>query len=90
MSWIHFLLWVLGVYFLYYLAMILWDLGRQKTQGSLKQNGTELTFTESAPPKLAADFVDASNEGHTGQPSAGNNPDLVLPEVIASGGVLLR
>jgi len=88
MSWIHFLLWLLGIYILYYLVMILWDVSRRKAHGVLKQNGAELTFTESAPPKMAVDYAGETNSTQASSPAG--DPNLALPEVISSGGVPLK
>lgn len=88
MSWIHFLLWVLGIYILYYLAMILWDVSRPRGGRSLVTGGPELTFSESRTPKIAADSVSA--DSNTSPEPRAAETGMVLPEVIASGGVLLK
>ncbi len=49
MNWLHFLLWVGGLYALYYLAVILFDVaGSRRLQAA--SSGHELTFTEHVEP----------------------------------------
>jgi len=89
MNWLHFLLWVLGIYCMYYLAIILWDaaLSGKSPAGRLKSN--ELTFSEThLPQKLepGPEVVPVKTKG-----VAGVGQKLSLePEIIASGGVSLK
>ena len=81
MNWIHFLLWVGGIYCLYYLANILLDLAGGKQPGSLKLATNELTFSENIVPHEAEHLLE-NDQGKSAAKTA--------PEVIASGGVLLK
>jgi hypothetical protein len=89
MNWLHFFFWLAGFYFLYYLAMILFDLAGAKhapAAGSLTQ---ELTFSENvATTKLAAQPITADAEPKTRlyEPSTGVKYE---PEMIGSGGVVI-
>ena len=81
MNWIHFLLWVAGIYCLYYLVIILLDLTGNQNPGSLKPATNELTFYESIMPHEAEKLLENDHPK-----SAVKAPS----EMIASGGVLLK
>ena len=82
MNWIHFTLWMAGIYFLYYLTVILLDTAKNKRLQSAGSNGHELTFSEHSAPRDAALLLQ-----ETEAQSAHN---LGTPDMIASGGVLLK
>lgn len=76
MNWPHFILWVAGLYLVYYFALILFDLSRARTpQDTLH----ELTFSEDILPKIIEHLPDKPRE----MPKT-NSP------IIASGGVSLK
>jgi hypothetical protein len=76
MNWPHFILWVAGLYLVYYFALIVFDLSRSRNpQDQLH----ELTFTEDVAPKTIEHLPDKSRE----------NPKTNSP-IIASGGVSLK
>ena len=82
MNWIHFLLWLSGAYFLYYLTVILLDTAKNKSLQSAGSNGHELTFSEHSAPHDAALLLQET-EAQSAQ-------NLGTPAMIASGGVLLK
>ena|ERR1700722_5182101 len=78
MNWLHFIFWTAGIYLLYYLVMILYDL---KTFGTAapKSGLNELTFSESVLPQQVEHLPDKpAEESKTKSP------------IIASGGVTLK
>ena len=77
MNWIHFFIWVAGIYTLYYLAVILIDLAGTKNvpAGALTN---ELTFSE----EISTQKLEHRPE-ETQQPADGQ-------AVIASGGVPIK
>ena len=81
MNWTHFLLWLAGIYCLYYLVLILIDAAGGKPAGSLKLANNELTFSEDIVPHEVEHLL-ANDQGKSAA--------KVAPEVIASGGVLLK
>lgn len=87
MNWTNFLLWLGGLYALYYLLLILLDSIRQKNPAALKAAGHELTFSEPVIPLNAIDLLENKNTP-SGPTSKGQT--LSAPEMIASGGVLLK
>lgn len=87
MNWTHFLLWLGGIYALYYTAIILIDSIRNKKPAILKNAGHELTFAEPVTPLNAVDLL----ENHTVPTSAETTAQPPsAPDMIASGGVLLK
>jgi len=75
MNWLHFSIWVCGVYMLYYLVIILTDLarGRSPTQ----KNDHELSFHADVRPEL----LKAEDHAPAAKPE---------PSMIASGGISLK
>ncbi len=89
MNWLHFLLWVAGIYLLYYLAVILIDVaggGRAPAANALTD---ELTFSEAITPTQlsASPLAETANNNKTrlDEPVKRNYE----PEVIGSGGVVI-
>lgn len=77
MNWTHFLLWVAGLYALYYLAIVLIDLAGSNRVPAEHHTTQELTFSESVAPTQLQH-----------QPVAEKpKKPKTEPEVIASGGV---
>ena len=81
MNWTHFLLWLAGIYCLYYLVLIFIDVAGGKPGGALKLATNELTFSEDIVPHEAEHLL-TNDQGKSAAKAA--------PEVIASGGVLLK
>jgi hypothetical protein len=79
MNWIHFSIWVAGLYLLYYLVVILLDVAAGKRNPAPTASG-ELTFSEPVHPQQLQHQPD-----HEPTPEA-----KVTPEIIASGGVTLK
>lgn len=78
MNWIHFLIWLAGLYILYYLVVVVTDTAlRGKT--AFGPASTELTFTEDISPKSIEHLPD--------KPITEPKP---APAIIASGGVSLK
>lgn len=82
MNWINFTLWLAGVYFLYYLTVILLDTAKNKRLQTAGGSGHELTFSEQHQPHDAALLLQET-EAQSAQ-------NLGTPAMIASGGVLLK
>jgi hypothetical protein len=87
MNWTTFMLLLGGIYALYYATIILIDSLRQKNPAALKTAGNELTFSEPVVPLNAAELL-ADTPATVSPISPGQN--LSTPEMIASGGVLLK
>ncbi|WP_183573804.1 hypothetical protein HDF18_08375 [Mucilaginibacter sp. X5P1] len=83
MNWIHFLLWLGGTYTLYYLALVLWDNFKMTTPQNAKSATNALTFSEQVTPHDAAALLENQKASAGGQPKN-------APEMIASGGVVLK
>ena len=81
MNLTHFLLWLAGIYCLYYLVLIFIDVAGGKPAGALKLATNELTFSEDIVPHEAEHLL-ANDPVKSAVKAA--------PEVIASGGVLLK
>jgi hypothetical protein len=86
MNWTHFLLWVAGLYALYYLAVVLIDLAGGRRIPAEHHATQELTFSENVvPARLQHEAVtDKTTSGGNLTAAAKRRPE---PEVIASGGV---
>jgi hypothetical protein len=83
MNWTHFLLWVAGLYTLYYLAVVLIDIAGSSRVMADHHTTQELTFSESVvPTQLQHEPVAVSptNNNITAKRKT-------EPEMIASGGV---
>jgi hypothetical protein len=81
MNWIHFSIWVAGLYLLYYLVIILLDVAGAKRAPAGTPSSGELTFSEAVQPKQLQ---------HEPEPEAAPPHAKALPEIIASGGVRLK
>jgi len=90
MNWLHFFLWVGGIYALYYAAMILFDVAGARRVPAAGSQTHELTFSEDvAPIHLSADDTAADVSTPKPQP-AGYRPERKQePEMIGSGGVVI-
>lgn len=76
MNWPHFIIWVAGLYLVYYFALILFDLSRNRSPQDLFH---ELTFTEEITTKTIEHLPEKTSE----------IPKTNSP-IIASGGVSLK
>jgi hypothetical protein len=89
MNWLHFLLWVAGIYVLYYLAVILLDVAGARRAPAANSLSNELRFSEThTPVQLAGSPVaetENSNKSRFDEPVKRNYE----PEVIGSGGVVI-
>ena len=80
MNWTHFLLWLAGIYSLYYITVILLDLATNK-RGSKSGSSSELTFSEQVAPVRLGGATETKSD-------SGKAPvKQVASEVIGSGGV---
>ncbi len=82
MNWIHFVLWLAGIYFLYYLIVVLLDFTINRRRQSVGGPAHDLTFSGQPAPQDAALLLQET-EAQSGQ-------GLSTPEILASGGVLLK
>ena len=89
MNWLHFFLWLVGIYALYYLAVILADVAGGKNKAA-KSLSPELTFSEAAPPAFLKYNAEVEADGDEIPAGSGTTAKKQSPEVIASGGVSLR
>ncbi len=78
MNWIHFLLWVAGLYTLYYLAVITIDVAGGNSTPAATSLMHELTFSEK---------IQTQKMEHQPAEAA---PAATGPAVIASGGVPIK
>jgi len=86
MNWTHFLLWVAGLYTVYYLAIVLIDLAGGSRNPAEPHATQELTFSESvSPTQLQHEPAAGSTAKNT--TVAASVQRRAEPEVIASGGV---
>ena len=83
MNWLHFFLWVAGLYALYYLVVILTDVAAAKNVPAAGAMSNELTFSEKVQPVQLQHQLVAVD-------AAGTTTKKQEREVIASGGVSLK
>ena len=81
MSWLKFIYWTSGLYALYYLANIAWDLLRQKS--APKEGTQELTFSDAQAPEKIEPPLKKNKE----EPEKKTGGD---PVISAMGGVGLK
>jgi hypothetical protein len=92
MSWLQFILWITGIYFLYYLVNILTDLKTAERTVAGKAISHVLTFAE----PVMAEKVEPPTETLTaknsmpGQGIGDQATPRAEPDVIATGGVSLK
>jgi len=90
MTWIQFLLWLAGLYTLYYLIMILLDKGgrgRAKAGAAMSQ---ELTFSELVEAQKLEPEILSDAKVPTAFTNERKIPPKAQPEMIGSGGVSLK
>jgi hypothetical protein len=86
MNWLHFSIWVAGLYLLYYLVVILLDVAASKRVPAANAGSGELTFSETVQPKQLQHEPD---EGVL--PGAvPKTADRPRSGITATGGVSLR
>lgn len=83
MNWLHFFLWIAGLYALYYLVVILIDLAGATGKPVAGTPVNTLTFSEQVEPVQLQHQTIAENTG-------GTTANKQEREVIASGGVSLK
>ena len=84
MNWLHFSIWVAGLYLMYYLVVILLDVAASKRAPAANANSGELTFSEPVQPKQLqheAEVLPAETTKTVERPRSG---------VTATGGVSLK
>lgn len=90
MNWLHFLLWIAGLYALYYLVVVLIDLAGSSGKPIAGTAPQALTFSEQvAPVQLQHQSATESADNKTGL-NEDRSQAHPKKEVIASGGVSLR
>ena len=85
MNWLHFSIWVAGLYLLYYLVVILLDVAASKRAPAANTNSGELTFSETVQPKQLQHEPDEEVPAETTK--AAERP---RSGVTATGGVSLK
>ena len=93
MTWLHFLLWITGIYGLYYLANILYDLSFSARSADVMTTTNELSFVETHQPQKLEHSPPANAEPakEPGPASVGANSKIKKePEIVASRGVTLK
>jgi hypothetical protein len=91
MNWLHFLLWIAGVYGLYYVVIILLDIVKSNRSPNVKMAGNELTFSEPIQPQKLDHVPELISPNNT--KTALTNTGIKIqrdPVVMASGGVNIR
>lgn len=93
MTWLHFLLWTTGIYLLYYLANILYDLSTAGRQSPEKAATNELSFSEDHQPQRLEH--EPASESTDGKAPEVKNPAVKSKvreesEIISSRGLTLK
>ena len=90
MNWLHFFIWVSGIYLLYYLAVILLDLAGSRREISAASSIHQLTFAENVvPAQMSAATVAEENTGNKTRLGEAIRQRKQEPEMIGSGGVVI-
>ncbi len=91
MNWLHFLLWIAGIYGLYYVVLILIDIAKSGRSTAIKTAGSELTFSETLQPQKLEHIPDNESLKKTGAGLTGTGMKVQRePALMASGGVGIR
>jgi hypothetical protein len=90
MNWLHFILWVAGIYGLYYLVNILIDVAGGLSAPAAESLSPELTFSETVQPVQLKHSAAGENTGNKTRLGESVPARKYEPEVIASGGVSLK
>ena len=86
MNWLHFSIWVAGLYLMYYLVVILLDVAASKRAPAAQSNSGELTFSET----VQAQKLQHEPDEEPPPPEAAKAAERPRPGVIATGGVSLK
>jgi hypothetical protein len=91
MNWLHFLIWIAGIYAAYYLANILIDAAGSGRSPADNSQNNELTFSETVQPQRPEHGPETENKKNN-KPSVADTVAKPKPvsEVIASGGVPIK
>ena len=90
MNWLHFFIWVSGIYLLYYLAVILLDLAGSRRATAAASSIHQLTFAENVvPAQMSAAAVIEDNTSNKTQLDEAARQRKQEPEMIGSGGVVI-
>lgn len=87
MNWLHFVLWLAGIYCLYYLVIILIDFAGGGRSPGTKIASHELTFSEDVQPKILEHEIDRP------ETAAVKNTGVKITketDVFSTGGVSLK
>ena len=92
MTWLQFLLWVAGLYTLYYLLLILLDVSGKDRANAGAAMSHELTFAEPVEPEILAAEAEPVPVAETKPPAVFTQERAIKPEpeVIGTGGVSLK
>jgi len=86
MNWLHFSIWVAGLYLLYYLVVILLDVAASKRTPAAEANSGELTFSEA----VQAQKLQHEPDEELPPPEAAKAAERPRSGVTATGGVSLK
>lgn len=90
MNWLHFFIWVSGIYLLYYLAVILMDLAGGRRATAAESSVHQLTFAENVvPAQMSATVVPEANTDNKTRIDDAVRQRKQEPEMIGSGGVVI-
>jgi hypothetical protein len=90
MNWLHFFIWVSGIYLLYYLAVILLDLAGVRRAGASESSVHQLTFAENVvPAQMSTAAVAEANGDNKTRTDDANRQRKQENEIIGSGGVVI-
>ena len=91
MNWIQFLLWITGLYMLYYLLVILFDIQNVSIGKRGVAADRALVFeTEADPILVMPEQPDQESSRNSDPLQSGNLGQALTTEVIASGGVTVK
>jgi hypothetical protein len=90
MNWLHFFLWVGGIYAIYYFAVFLFDVAGARREPPAGLQTHELMFSENvAPNRMSAEDSAAVESTPKKQPASIAPERKREPEMIGSGGVII-
>jgi hypothetical protein len=90
MNWLHFLLWVAGIYLFYYLIVILIDIAAGGRSPAAIAAGHELTFSEQVESTRMEHNVDSAAKASIPGVRDTGIKISADPEIMASGGVPIK
>jgi hypothetical protein len=89
MNWLHFLLWIAGIYGVYYTVIIVLDLTKGKRSPAVKSGVHELTFSEVQQPQKL-EHNSGNDLKSNAVSTAKGKKAYQNPEVMGSGGVSIH